>query len=95
MGAPTCADDTCLLTTKHIGAQTAMYIAQNNANNERYEFSTTKTKIMLCNSNIKAEEANNIMPLEMNGQQIDYSEQEKHLHVGLERTTDGKAKKNS
>ena len=34
--AYTCTNDTCLMTTSHVGTQTAMYLAQNDANRERY-----------------------------------------------------------
>ncbi len=84
VGAPTCADDICLITTTYTGAQTAAYIAQNDANRERYEFSSTKTKMMICNTNLTPEDADKVIPVEINGQEINYSGREKHL--GVERT---------
>ena len=48
-GAPTCADDTCLLSSTLIGAQTALLVAQDDANKERFQYSGTKTKSILCN----------------------------------------------
>jgi hypothetical protein len=42
VGAPTCADDTCMLSSTSHGAQTLINIAQEDANLERYEFSRRK-----------------------------------------------------
>ena len=39
VGAPMCADDICLLSTTHLSDQTALLVAQEDANWERYEFS--------------------------------------------------------
>ena len=38
---------------------------------------STKTKIMLCNTNLSAEESSELLPMEMNGKVLEYSEQEK------------------
>ena len=79
IASPTCADDTCLLSFTRIGAQTAINVAQDDANRERYEFSATKTKTILCNANFTAEEAEAILPLQLNGATLAYTEQETHL----------------
>ena len=89
VSSPTTADDTCLLSHTGIGAQTAILVAQDDANRERYEFSTTKTKTLLCNSSVNAETANEAIPLQLNGSTLAYSNSETHL--GLERSTDCKA----
>ena len=87
VGVPTVADDMCLLSTSRIGAQTLLYIAQNDANRERYDFSTTKTKTILCNSSLTPEEAQLAMPLQLNNNTLAYVNAETHL--GLERSTKG------
>ena len=47
VGAPTCADGTCLLFLILIGAQTALLIAQDDATREWFQYSELKTKVML------------------------------------------------
>lgn len=89
VGTPTCADDTCLLSTSMLAAQTQLLIAQDEANRERFDYSTTKTKTILCNSAIQPEEAGTMMPLKLNGASVDYVTQETHL--GLERSQSGTA----
>ena len=91
VGAPTCADDTCLLTTSHLGAQTALLVLQDDANRERYEFSEVKTKTLLYNSKPKLDISvlKEVSPMHLNGQPLDYTSQETHL--GIERRDDGKA----
>jgi hypothetical protein len=85
VGVPTVADDMCLLSTSRIGAQTLLYTAQNDANRERYDFNTTKTKTILCNTNLTPEEAMMSMSLNINDTTLDYVERETHL--GIERST--------
>ena len=83
VGATTCASDTCLMTTSHIGTQTAMYLAQNYANRERYEFSNIKTKVLLYKSKLSRQEATYSMPFELNGSTE---------HLGIQRSEAGKPK---
>ena len=90
VGAPTCADDTCILTTSHLGAQTALYLAESDARKERYEFSNNKTKVVLYNRHPRRSpaELDETSPLLLNNTIINYSSQETHL--GIERTDTGK-----
>ena len=81
VGSQMCADDTCFLTTNHIGAQTSIYLAQDDAIHERYEFSATKTKIMLCNPQLTVSDATSSMPIELNHQITEYTEKEKHRGI--------------
>jgi hypothetical protein len=89
VGVPTVADDMCLLTTSRMGAQTLLYVAQNDANRERFDFNVTKTKTILCNSNLTPEEAQTAMPLQLNNKTLNYVKSETHL--GLERSATGNA----
>ena len=67
-----------------MGAQTQLLLAQQNAENIRYVFSSKKSKIMLLNGNVHDK-----LPLQFNNGTIDYSSTETHL--GLCRTDNGKA----
>ena len=88
VGDPTCADDMTLLAPSAVAAQTILNVAQDEANRERYEFSATKTKAMLCNSNLPVPEAESLMPIQLNGTPLQYTSQETHL--GQERAINGK-----
>ena len=87
IGAPTCADDVCLLSSSYTGAQTALLVAQNDANRERYEFSSTKTKVLLCNSHPKksTETLKESHPLYLNEVPLDYTNKETHLGIQQKR----------
>ncbi len=85
IAAPTCADDVCLLSDSHLGAQSLLSIAQMDANRKRYDFNEKKTKIVHINS-----PGNIQRPLLLNGKPVDYSQQETHL--GIQRNSDGAAR---
>ena len=93
VGAPTCtcADDTCLLSSTLIGAQTALLVAQDDANRERFQYSGAKNKSILCNDPNKFDPnlLKQTQPLILNNLPLDYINQEKHL--GIERTATGAA----
>jgi hypothetical protein len=72
-----------------IAAQTSIKLAKQDANMERYEFSSTKTKTVIVNMSLTPEEASQSMPLLLNSSAIDYSKSETHL--GIQRSDDGKA----
>jgi hypothetical protein len=72
IGAPITADDTCILSQSRIGAQSAIKLAECDANMELYEFSSTKPKAVMINSRLTPEEAATSIPLTLNGQQIEY-----------------------
>ena len=84
VGIPTVADDNCMISSSHTGAQTQLLLAQDNASRMRYLFSTNKSKVMHLNSTDAAE-----MPLYINGREISYTKEETHLR--LIRTADGKS----
>ena len=86
VGAPTCADDTMMLSTSRLGAQLQINLAEYDANCHRYQFSEKKTKIITMNT--KANDQ--IIPLEIYGYDIECSSNETHL--GIQRTADGKCK---
>jgi hypothetical protein len=85
VGIPTVADDNCMISSTHTGAQTQLLMAQDNASQIRYVFSSTKSKVMYIPNKDTKDVPN--MPLQFNNAQIDYSLKETHL--GLERTSDG------
>ena len=86
VGGPTCADDTCIQSTTHAGAQAALLVAQNNANMPHFEFSDTN------HSTQKSKHIQETMPLKLNGHILEYTKQEKHLDIDfIERHDDGKA----
>ena len=86
VGAPTCADDTIMLSTTIMGAQLQLSLAEHNANCHRFQFSDKKTKVMVMNS----KSFDLLEPFELNGKMIEFSNEEKHL--GIHRTIDGKNK---
>ena len=84
VGIPTVADDNCMIADSHIGAQTQLIMAQDNAARVRYVFSTQKSKVMIVGSKQPPD-----TPLLFNHANIEFSSKETHL--GLARTADGKA----
>ena len=86
VGSPTCADDTMMISTSRMGAQLQINLAEYDANCHRYQFSDKKTKVVLMNAKASSEPK----PLTLNGNNIDYSKEEKHL--GIQRADDGKNK---
>ena len=80
-GAPTCADDTCIMSTSMFGTQALINIAEYDSRCNRYEFSSTKTRIMHY-------QYKNVEPLNINNNEIAGTTLETHL--GLQRTSDGK-----
>jgi hypothetical protein len=49
IGIPTVADDNCMISSTHMGAQTPLLMAEENASRIRYLFSTSKSKVMRFN----------------------------------------------
>ena len=88
IGIPTVADDNCMLSNSHNGAQTQLLLAQQNAARVRYVFSTTKSRVLYIPDT--ATKGNSKPPLVFNNSNISYSPMETHL--GLARTEDGKPK---
>ena len=87
-GIPTVADDNCMLASSHNSAQTQLLLAQSNASRVRYIFSEAKSRVLYFpNKATKSVEPK--PPLTINGSKMSYSDSETHL--GLVRTTDGKA----
>ena len=82
--APTTPDDTALLSSTKLGAQAQILVAQDDANNHRYGFSSAKTKVQIVNN-----KPHEIVSLSLNKEPIEISLQETHL--GVQRTPDGKA----
>ena len=76
IGAPTTADDTALLSSTKLGAQAQIFVAQDDANNQRYGFSSAKTKVQIVNN-----PSHEIVSLSLNKEPIEISLQETHLGV--------------
>ena len=85
VGAPTCADDTCMISTTPCGAQTLINIAQEDASKERYEFSQKKTRVMHVGANAGSQTPTVLL----NGEPILESSTETHL--GIVRSADTKS----
>ena len=83
VGAPTCADDTALLSDTVHGLQLLNSIMLGEANRDRYLFSDAKTKIQVHNSKIPPMLWNEVTPWTMAGKSIDVVD--KHDHLGLTR----------
>jgi hypothetical protein len=86
VGAPTTADDTALISSTHVGAQTLLGIAELDSNYQRYDFNAQKTKVMVINH----QQDTPVPPLRLNNSVIAMSNQERHL--GIERTANNCAK---
>ena len=81
VGAPTCADDIALLSSTHLELQAMAHTAADEASIQRYQYSSSKSKVMLTG---KADPK----PIEMNTRTVEYSILESHL--GIKRTNDTK-----
>ena len=79
VAAPTCADDVIMISGKSIDLQAMLDIAAHDASCERYQFSSTKTKIMVLNNRRPPKTWDSGDWWRMAGKQIDVSSQEKHL----------------
>ena len=79
LAAPACADDVIMLSGKSIDLQAMLDIVAHDASCERYQFSSTKTKIMVLNNRRPSETWASGDWWRMTGKQIDVSSQEKHL----------------
>ena len=80
VGAPTCADDTCIVSSSIQGTQALVNIAQHDASLNRYEFSSKKTRVM----HINCEEES----VYLNGAEIQTTVSETHL--GIQRTSNAR-----
>jgi hypothetical protein len=82
VGAIMVADDLALISNTRQGAQQLVNIAEQDASEGRYTFSTTKTRTMMPK---KGRRANRVDPhLHLNNKEIETTDQETHL--GIERT---------
>jgi hypothetical protein len=91
VAAPTCADDIALISDNPITLQALLNLAVYDAHNERYEYSATKSKIMVVNNNTKSRSWTSASPWELDGRILEVTEQETHL--GIQRTSNGRAQK--
>ena len=91
VSAPTCADDMILLAQSPIALQRMLKIAEVDASQERYQFSNSKTKVMIFNSKIPVDAWNKGPGWTLGDAQLEVSEEETHL--GLIRVPDDKTTK--
>ena len=89
VGAPTCADDTALISPTLTGAKMMLQIAHQDSCNQRYIFSSTKSKIMIVNPNQKAKQQLESFPVNLANKTIEESTEETHL--GIQRVPSDKA----
>ena len=90
LSAPTCADDTTLISSTLTGAKILLAIAERDSNNNRYSFSSTKSKIMLANPTTTTKEQLALDPPSLYGEELPVSTQETHL--GILRVPDDRAR---
>ena len=88
-GAPTCADDITLCSHTILGAKSLTGFAQRDSENQRYSFSTTKTKVMVVNPDKTTKAQLSTFPISIQSSPIEQSDEE--VHLGVIRTPDGKA----
>jgi len=82
-GIPTAADANCMLSS-HNGAQTQLYLAQQNAAKTRHVLSTTKSKVLHIID--KSSKGLDPQPLQFNNSNIEYSTKETHLGLSVAST---------
>ena len=88
VGAPTCADDTALVSETLTGAKLLTKIAEEDSTDMRYSFSTTKSKIMIVNPTTTVLSQLGQFPTHLCNVPMDQSTSE--VHLGITRTSDGK-----
>ena len=91
VSAPTCADDISLIGRDPVALQAMLNLAIHDAHRERYEFSATKSKVMVINSKTKSPLWESLSLWEIDGRKLEVSDQETHL--GIQRLNNGKATK--
>ena len=90
VGAPTCADDTTLISSTLTGVNIMLAIAEKDASQQRYSFSTTKSRIMIANPNPATKEQLCLFQPTLCNEPIEPTTEEKHL--GILRVPDNKCK---
>jgi hypothetical protein len=81
VGAPTCADDTALISSTLTDANMVLSIAVKDSCNQRYIYSTTKSKVMIVNPTTVAKEQLKSFPLSLLENPLEESTQETHLGI--------------
>ena len=89
VGAPTCADDTALLSPSVYELYLMNLLMQEEANRDRYLFSKTKTKIQVHNSQLPSHVWNSIAPWKLSGDPVEIVSSQDHL--GLTRCSSSSA----
>jgi hypothetical protein len=90
-GAPTCADDTALCSSTLTDAKIVLSIAEADSINQRYLYSTTKSKVMIVNPNPVVKEQLKTFPVNLLQSPLEESVEETHLSV--QRVPDDRATK--
>ena len=81
IGCPTCADDTALVHTNPVDMQVAINLCQKFASQERFTFSSSKTKILVYDHNLKNFTPESIWSL--NNEPIECVKEQ--IHLGINR----------
>ena len=88
--APTCADDTTIISATVTGANILLAVAEMDANNERYTFSAAKSKIMVANPTPSVHSQLSICHPNLYNEPLPLTTEETHL--GIQRVPDNKAR---
>ena len=89
VSSPTCADDMTLLANSTIGLQRLLTIAEVDATMERYQFSKTKSKVMVFGKPSHTKMWHDDPTWTLNGENLGVAQEE--VHLGLTRTPCNKA----
>ena len=81
IGAPTCADDSALCSKTLAGSMSLLKIAEADSADQRYQFSATKSKIMLANSNSSTKAQLAYFPIQLLDNPMETTENETHLGI--------------
>ena len=91
ISAPTCADDIALVARNPVSLQALINIAVHDAHKERYDFSETKTKVMVMNNKTMAHAWGQMQLWQIDGRKLEVTSEETHL--GIQRMDNCKASK--
>ena len=80
VGCPTCADDTAIVSDCLYQLQVALYVCESFARKEHFDYSLTKTRILVYNRP-KVNQDNAILTWDLEGKEIQHSVEQEHLGI--------------
>ena len=89
VGAPTCADDIALCSRTLTGAKVLNELAVRDSCNQRYSYSSSKSKVMIANPNTVSKTQLEMFPIHLLEEELNQTENE--VHLGLHRNPKDKA----